>query len=194
MELRCTLREEVGSRSAKRLRKEGIIPAVIYGKGNHLANIKITYKDFNTALKTLGRNGLFKLVCPNQSYISIIKEVDHDLIHNRINHISFQEINATEKLQVSIPLVLTGEFYSHSGILEQRLNNVLVECLATKIPRNITLDTSNLNIGDIINVKDIVSPEDVVILTAPDILIGSIVKPQTTIDVTTDNDEDEDVS
>jgi len=183
--LKVSQREGVKKKAAKTLRKEGLIPAVVYKGGKEAMNLKLVVRELESILHTkAGANVLITLkIEGGQKTVKdktvIIKEIQHDPIKNDILHVDFNEISMTDTLKVNVPLVDKGEaagMKQDGGVLEHVMWELQVECLPTNIPEKIEYDVSNLKIGDAIFVKQIAVPEGVKILTDPE-LIALIVKP-----------------
>lgn len=177
-------RTSAGKKTAKDLRKKGLIPAVVYKSGKDALNLQLATSDLEEALHTkAGENVLIALKIQGiekaKDRTVIIKEVQRDPVKDKIIHVDFNEISLTEALKVSVPLALHGEpagVKKDGGILEHVMWDLEVECLPTDIPEKIEVDVSNLNIGDAVYVKNIAAPRGVKILNDPE-LIAMIVKP-----------------
>ncbi|MBI4974392.1 MAG: 50S ribosomal protein L25 [Candidatus Omnitrophica bacterium] len=182
--LNAETRTGTGKKTAKDLRKKGLIPAVVYKGGGDALNLQIGRGDLEDVLHTkAGENVLITLKTKGDKTLKdktvIIKEIQREPIKDRIIHVDFNEILLTETLKVNVPLASHGEpagVKKDGGILEHVMWELEVQCLPTAIPEKIDLDVSNLNIGDAIYIKNIVVPEGVKILNDPE-LIAMIVKP-----------------
>jgi large subunit ribosomal protein L25 len=111
---------------------------------------------------------------------TLVKDIQLDPVEDTILHIDFNEISLTETIKIKVPLVAKGEAIGakqDGGSLEHLLWELDIECLPTKIPKEIAVDVTNLKIGDGVHVKDIVPPEGIKILLDPDILIFSVAAP-----------------
>jgi large subunit ribosomal protein L25 len=183
--LKADAREGSGKASAKALRKDGIIPAVVYKGGKEALKLKLVAKDLESVLHTkAGENVIVTLkVGASDTKVKdrtvLIKEIQREPIKNGILHVDFNEISLTETLKVNVPLTTHGEAVgvkADGGILEHVMWELQVECLPTNIPEKITVEVSGMKIGDAVYVKDITVPEGVKVLTDPE-LIAIIVKP-----------------
>ena len=182
VDLHASLREGTGKQLNKKLRKEGLVPAVVYKKGEDTVNIKIDKKNLLKALHTeAGENVIIKLhidgTRKKKERTVIVKEVQSDPIRDYLLHIDFQEISLTETLKVKVPIAAKGEAVGvkqEEGIFHQILWEIELECLPTNIPERIEVDVSNLKIGDSIHIKDILPPEGVRILDDPEKVVFSV--------------------
>ena len=167
--LKAEIREEIGKKYNKQLRKGGFIPGIVYKEGKETVHLKLIEKDLVNALHTkAGANVLINLKVADGSKakskerVVIIKEMQHHPIKEEILHVDFQEISLTEKLTVDVPIVVKGEaegVVKEEGVLEHVIWEVKVECLPTDIPEKIEIEVTNMKIGDKVFVKDLqVSP------------------------------------
>ena len=189
VQLKAEIREEVGKKFTKRLRKEGCVPAVVYKEGKKTAHLKVNEKDLLGTLHTkAGANVLINLKIDDgtkgkdkdKDHVVIVKEVQRHPIKDHLLHVDFQEISLTEKLTVDVPVVVKGEaegVVKDEGILEHVLWEVKVECLPTDIPEKIEVDVAHMKIGDSILVKDLKVPPGVKVLADMEQTIISVVPP-----------------
>lgn len=187
VELKTRLREETGKRTTKLLRKEGLVPAVVYKEGKKTEHVGISESDLIHVLHTkAGANVLINLKMAEgpkskeKDRVVIIKEIQHHPIKEQILHVDFQEISLTEKLQVDVPLHAKGEaegVVKDEGVMEHVLWEIKVECLPTDIPEKIEVDVTNMKIGDAILIKDLQAPPGVKILDDPEQTVISVVPP-----------------
>lgn len=182
VDLHADLREEKGKELIKKLRAHGLVPAVVYKKGQRTTSVKIDRKDLAKALHTeAGENVIVKLHVgeskKKKERTVIIKDIQKDAVKDYLLHVDFQEISLTEKLKVKIPIAAKGEAVGvkdEDGVLQHVLWEVEVECLPTNIPEKIEIDISALKIGDAIHVKDIHAGEGVTILDDPEGVVFSV--------------------
>jgi large subunit ribosomal protein L25 len=177
------LREKVGKNTNKKLRRQGLVPSILYGRDIESIPIKIKEKEFKQIIEKSGQNVIINLeVIKNETkdtFTVMIKEVQIHPLTSKFLHIDFQKISLEEKMVVTVPVHLIGESkgVKEGGILDQIIRDIEVKCLPTKIPQNIEIDVSELNIGDVIYVKDIKPPEDVEIVTEKEEVIVTVLAP-----------------
>lgn len=180
--LKAELREELGKEAVKKLRAQGLVPAVVY-KGKNSLNIKVPSKDFLEVIHTkAGENVVVDLQIESKkpSRTAIIKETQYHPVRGNILHVDFNEISLTEVLTVKVPVAVKGEAQGikEGGVLEHALWEIEVECLPTQIPENVPVDVSPLKIGDSILVKDLHLPGEVKVLSDPETTVVSLAVPR----------------
>ena len=157
---------------ARRLRKTGLIPAIVYGKGIEPKCISVDATEW----QLLSRNELniLSLVEDGKETLVLLKEVQHDPIRNRTRHLDFQAIRMDQKIKAHVA-VRPGHALpagaSAGGLLEQNLHEIEVESLPQDLPEEIIVDVSGMNLGDMIHVGDIPMPEGVTAVTHADIVV-----------------------
>ena len=157
---------------ARRLRKTGLIPAIVYGKGIEPKCISVNATEW----QMLSRNELniLSLVEDGKETLVLLKEVQHDPILNRTRHLDFQAIRMDQKIKAHVA-VRPGHALpagaSAGGLLEQNLHEIEVESLPQDLPEEIIVDVSGMNLGDMIHVGDIAMPEGVTAVTHADIVV-----------------------
>lgn len=180
--LKAKPRDKRGKEHAKRLRKNGVIPAVVYGPDTPSLPLEIESKPFHALLRGgLGENVIITLQMDDPKSKSkevLIREVQRDPVRGDIVHVDFHQISLTKKITIEVPIHLIGspEGVKEGGILQHALRELKVECLPTAIPEKIEIDVSHLKIGDSIHVTDI-KLENVEILTDPQSSVASVVPP-----------------
>ena len=179
--LKATLRDSKGKEAAKRLRKEGLVPGVVYHRGEKSVPITLVDKEISRILRTAGgENVLINLTIEKEKKKSravIIKEVQQDPVKRFILHVDFNEISLTEMITVEVEVVAQGEAIGvkqEGGVLDHPLRVVKIQCLPTDIPKHIDVDISGLKLGASIHVKDLVVSDKVKILTEPDLLLFQV--------------------
>lgn len=165
------------------MRNQGWVPAVIYNEKDKLSEkntlIKIHEKTF---LKSLtghkASNMILEIKLGSQNANVVIKEIQRDVLNDHLLHIDFKRISMNEKIEVNVPLHLTGEAPGvklHGGILEHITREVRVFCLPANIPDVINVDISTLEVGQHINVSDLPAIEGVEMMTETNHLIVHVV-------------------
>lgn len=180
--LKASLRERVGKEYAKKLRKNGFIPAIVYGQKADSLPLEIESKAFSALLREgLGENVLVTLVTEGQKNGErkvLIREIQRDPVKGYIVHVDFHEVSLTKKLSLQVPIHLVGapEGVKEGGILQHTLRELEVQCLPTAIPEKVEVDVSHLKIGDTIHVSDL-KTEGLEILSDPQSSVVSVVPP-----------------
>jgi large subunit ribosomal protein L25 len=183
VQLEVKVRKEKGKGYARRIRRQGIIPAVLYGEGESSLSLEVEEKKFHEALSTEAENVIISLKVEegkkSKSKTVILKEAQHNPVSGNLLHADFQIISLKKELITRVPLVVKGESpgVKEGGILEHFLREVEIECLPSRIPANISIDISSFQIGDSLFVKDLRAPEGAKILDEPEKVILTIGAP-----------------
>jgi large subunit ribosomal protein L25 len=154
---------------AGRLRREGKIPAVIYGQ-NKPVHISVSATEFNSKFHIISENTLITINVDSEEYEVLVKESQENMIKGQITHLDFFEVERGKVLKTRIPVVLTGTAVGvkEGGMLEQHLHEIDIECLPKNIPASIDLDITNLQLGESIHISDLKVSDDVKILNSTD--------------------------
>jgi len=183
--LKVKKRLRLGKTGSKQVRKEGKIPAIIYGKGMESIPLIIDPVELKGSLDTdTGKNTLLDLEIETEgekiNKLGLLKDIQLDYITQKPIHLDFQVIDAEDKVTVNVPLNLTGraQGIKEGGILEQSIREITVECLPEDIPPVIEFDVSNLQLGDALHISDINFPEGIETLINTDSLVASIQTPR----------------
>ncbi|MCX7804431.1 MAG: 50S ribosomal protein L25 [Planctomycetota bacterium] len=153
--------KELGSRPARRLRRVGRLPAVIYGAGEGARSISVDTDEFMDALH--GGERVVNVELAGKTTQALIKDIRYDPLGLEVLHVDFHELAAGQTVKVEVAVVLRGtpKGTAEGGVLNHVLHEVRVECLPADIPDNIKVDVSEMKLGDIIHVKDLPLPKGV---------------------------------
>ena len=154
---------------AGRLRKEGKIPAVIYGH-NKPVHISVSATEFDSKFHVISENTLIKITVDGKEYEVLVKDSQENMIMGKITHIDFFEVERGKVLKTRIPVILTGTSVGvkEGGLLEQHLHEIDIECLPKDIPANIEIDITELQLGESIHISDIKMSDKVKVLNSLD--------------------------
>ena len=181
--LRAETRKGTGKGFARKLRREGEIPAVLYGRDVESVPIKISAKEWETLMRRVRKNVILTLELQGDKGVEsrpvMIKKVDRGFLGDDVNHIDFLQVSMERTVEIEIPIHLTGTAKGviDNGIVEQHLRSIKVECLPTQIPEQIEIDVTNLDIGDSIHVSDI-SLSGVKLLEHMDVAVVTVIPPE----------------
>jgi large subunit ribosomal protein L25 len=176
-------REATGRSAARKLKARGIVPAVVYGGRDKAQPVQLSRRDLTTVLShAAGENILVELDIAGEgnTRMAMLQEVQHSPVGGEVLHVDFHAVSMDEKLEAGIPLEPLGianGVKNFGGLLEQSLRELTVECLPRDLPDRITVDVSNLNIGDSIHVRDIKLPDGVTAKTQAELTVFSVLAP-----------------
>jgi large subunit ribosomal protein L25 len=180
VKLTTRLRPGSGKSYTHKARAQGWIPAVYYGRKRTAQNIEVQANDFSKLVRNRKTRNLVDLGLPEEKgeAIAIIKEIQRDVLdEKKFLHVDFQHVAMDEKVTVKVPVDLTGTAIGvkeQAGVLGRPAKFLNVECLPANIPEKISVDVSNLKIGDSIHVRDISIP-DAVIKDSPDEVVAVVI-------------------
>ena len=172
----------VGSRSSRRLRKDGKVPGVLYGLGKDPEIFSVDYGELRGALTTeAGLNALIQLTINGTNQLSILKTLQRHPVKDEVIHVDFVRVNPKQELAVEVPIVLEGiakKVTDQNGMVDQTMFSLSVLSLPDAIPNELTADVSELEINDAIRVSDIVLPEGVRTEVDPEeaIAVGTVTR------------------
>jgi len=142
-------RKRMGKSGAREIRKEGNIPAVLYGKGTETLSLVINPTELKEALSTdAGENTLLEIHVKDEEAeiqkLSLLREVQYDYLTDKPIHLDFQALDMKEKITVAVPVQIEGSAkgVKEGGILEEILREISVECLPTNIPNSFSVDVT----------------------------------------------------
>ena len=182
-------RELTGSRETRRLRKQGLVPGVLYGNGDPIA-ITIGERELRRALT--GEGGLHAILDveidgAGKTHPSILKDYQVDKIRGGVTHVDLHEVRLDQTIHASVAVQLVGgedaPGVREGGVLSQPLRELDVEALPLEVPASIELDVSALSIGDALRVSDVVVPEGVKLLDDPDTVVASVTAPTRAVEL-----------
>jgi len=180
--LNAKVREEVGSGSNKKIRREDLVPAVLYQRGEETKNLTVIAKELDKVVSEAGTSSIVTLDIDGTTKKVLIKDFQRHPFKNMFLHADFLGVNMDEKIKVSIPVVLLNrdEIYVQPSVLNQALTEIELECLPGDIPQQAEVDVQNMQYGDTFTVADldIVKNEDLTILVDLEELVCSLQEPR----------------
>jgi large subunit ribosomal protein L25 len=184
LELNLDAREAQG-KANKRLRREGIVPGVVYGKGEGSTNVQVEAKTFETLYRAAGRTSVVKFRLPGASRATsgFIKSVQRHPLSGQAIHVDYYLVNLNVEMEVDVPLVFVGEapaVEASGGTLLHNLSSIRVKALPNDIPHEVQVDVSVLKSLDVaIHVKDLNLNRDLVqVLSDGETLVSTVVPPR----------------
>lgn len=175
-------RNTFGKQGARDLRKEGGVPAVLYGRAQDTVAIQLDARTFRQFLRTYGENVIINMeVSAGNTETVIIKEIQrHPVDKQRLIHADFIRISLDEPVTSAVPVVLVGspQGVQEGGVLEFPLRQVTLHCLPMQMPNDITIDVGHLDIGDAIHISELTLDEEIDILDEPERIIATVSQPR----------------
>jgi large subunit ribosomal protein L25 len=173
VKLQVQAREQTGSRESRRLRREGLIPGVLYGRGKAPHAIYVPERELRRALTgPAGTHAILDVTLDGQksSYASILKEAQQDPVRGRLLHIDLQEVRLDQAIQAQVVVELVGEpeGVTEGGVLSQVVREINVEALPLEVPEHLELDVTGMAIGDTLRLADLPPREGVTYLDDPE--------------------------
>ncbi len=195
--LKAEKRQEIGKGGARGLRRQGLLPAVIYSKGQSTP-IKLQKKELGKLISSgVGEHTLLNIELSNgdgktHNHPVLIKDYQTNPVTDELLHVDFIEVSLKEKISIMIPVVITKEpaGIKKGGIMEHHLREVEVECLPTQIPEGIEVDAGFIEIGHSLHVSDLKPPKGVKILTDPHEVLLTVLEPKVKEAVTAPTEEE----
>lgn len=171
-------KREILGKKVKNLRKQGILPANVYGKELSSVSLQVDAKEFVTVYKEVGETGLVDLMVDDQKRPVLIKSVQFEFRNRTPVHTDFFQVNLKEKVKAMVPLLIVGEASAVTndvGTLLQTLNEIEVEALPEALPENVEVNIENLaEVDDQIMISELKAPEGVTILTDESQVVAKI--------------------
>jgi large subunit ribosomal protein L25 len=169
-----------GSAEARRLRRHGLVPGVLYGRERPVA-ITIAERDLRTALSgESGANAVMDVVVDGGgAHASVLKEYQRDPVRGTISHVDLQEVRLDRPIHATVPVHLVGEApgAKAGGVLTQALTEINVEALPMEVPAMVEFEVGGLNIGESAHLGEIALPEGVKLLDDPETTLASVTQP-----------------
>jgi large subunit ribosomal protein L25 len=180
--LKATVRELVGKK-VKSLRKQDMIPAVMYGHKIAAQNLAVQYIDFKRVYSKAGESALIELEVAGKKINALIHDLQHDPMSGKFTHVDFFQVNMKEEVETEIPLEFVGEseaVKAHGGVLIKNMDSIEVKCLPADLPEKYEIDLSALKtFDDVITVKDLKISDKIEILLDSETVIALVAAPRT---------------
>lgn len=172
-------RREVVGKKVNALRRDGVLPAVVYGHNIDPISISLNYKEASKTLDSISPSALVVLDIEGEKHYTLVRDKQRNPVRRTIIHVDFQAVSLTETVRADVNINLIGEapaVDTYLGVLFPSLEQLSIECLPTDLPESIEVDISGLTeIGDSLLVGDIVAPEGVEILNDPEDVVVVVI-------------------
>ena len=178
-------RPRTGKEVAKKLRRQGLIPAILYGPQTEPLPLTVRLSELKRILQRhRGEQLIFNLTVQrngeSEQHLALIKELQYHPVTDEIIHADFYEIRMDRPVEVDVPVEITGKAkgVQRGGILEVIMHEITGSCLPDRIPDRIVVDVSELDIGDTLHVRDLTPPEGVKFAEDPDEPVVTVVEAE----------------
>lgn len=182
--LNSEIRSQVGKNTSHKVREQGYIPSVIYGKDMNTLPVQIDRRDVEDMIRNGETNSLLTLNIGGEPYTALIKEIQVNPVTKEVIHIDFQKVTQDQKIIAKVPIVLSGKHFIERGnvTLQQQMKEIEVQCFAGSIPKKLEFDISSFKPGDTLRVADMEFGEEFHIVHDPNTIIASVTVGQTILE------------
>jgi large subunit ribosomal protein L25 len=181
VKLTAERRTATGRSAVRKLKANGVVPAVIYGAKDKPEALQVSRRDINAMLShAAGENILVELEIAGKNRLALVQEIQHAPVGGAVLHVDFHAVSADEVIHSEVPLEPIGianGVKNMGGLLEQSLRSLAIECLPRDLPDVIKVDVSALDIGNAIHVREIKLPSGVTTKVQPDLTVFSVLAP-----------------
>jgi large subunit ribosomal protein L25 len=171
--LEAEIRTEFGKGGARRTRRAGRVPAVLYGHGQDVVHLSLPAREFAAALRNGGTNALLTVVIDGKDQLALTKAVQRDPIKRVHEHVDLVIVRRGEKVTVDVPIHVVGET-GPDTLVSIELNTVSVQVAATSIPESIEVDVTGRGVGEGFTVADLPLPSGATLLTDAEALVVNL--------------------
>lgn len=175
--LKTDTQREMGTRPSRRLRRSGRVPGVVYGLGGESVSVAVDARELRSALNTeAGLNALLTLEVEGDRQLSLVKELQHHPVRNEVIHVDFIRVDADVAVEVEVRMVLEGEataVTNEDGVVDQAAFTIRVLAKPEAIPNELSIDISEMVMGDTVRAGDLELPEGVELAGDPEELVAS---------------------
>lgn len=185
--LQAEKRDVKGTTASKRLRRNGILPGVIYGSSQREYMIQLDSKVFQDIVKKQASQNFIVTLeidgADEKTKQAIVQDVQRDPLTGELVHVDFRAVSENETIHAVVPITLTGEAagVKSGGILEQLLHEIEVHCRPADLPDSVTNDISELKVGDSLRVSDLNFPEGVTTKMGGDVLAALVTQTRASV-------------
>jgi len=174
--LQAKNRKKAGSAESRRIRRDGRIPAVIYGRSGKSVSIDLDSVDFSKRTKGISESTIVKVEVEDKSYDAFVKATQRNIIDGKILHIDFYEVESGVVLRAKVSIILHGNPIGvrEGGMLENPLHEIEIECLPKDLPERIEIDISGLKANNSLYIRDIPLGEGIRLLSNPDQVVALV--------------------
>ena len=172
--LKAERRQQSGTRSARKLREAGKVPAIIYGHQQEPAAVQMNYHDL--ALELHHHHKLLEVLLEGKKVQTLVKDVQYDHLGDKVIHVDLTRVSLDERVQVMVPIALRGTpaGASEGGVLEKMISEIELECQVTSIPEEIRVPVNHLQVEETITAGELELPEGARLITEADLPVVTV--------------------
>ncbi|HTL84616.1 MAG TPA: 50S ribosomal protein L25/general stress protein Ctc [Acidimicrobiia bacterium] len=174
-------RNDIGKGHAGRVRRDGLVPAVVYGLGTDTLSVSVPSRELVHILAgAAGANTLITLKVDGTDHLALARQIQKHPVKGTVLHVDFIRVRADQEIQADVPVHLIGEAegVKNGGVLEQSLFTISIEARPADIPNTLEVDISALGIGDAVHVSDLVVPRGVNLNHEPEEMVAQVAAPR----------------
>jgi large subunit ribosomal protein L25 len=174
--LQAKNRQKMGSAESRRIRRDGRIPAVIYGRSGKALSVDLDSVEFIQGVKGISESTIVTVQVDGTSHDAFVKATQRNIINGKILHIDFYEVESGVALRAKVSLHLHGNPIGvrEGGILENPMHEIEIECLPKDLPERIEIDISGLKVNQSMHVRDIPLAEGIRLLSNPEQVVALV--------------------
>ena len=165
LKLAAQVRTSTGRSAVKKIKQQGLVPAVIYGAKQQPENLQVNAREIQNLLaQAAGEHFLVELEIAGANRLALVQEIQQDPVRRDVLHVDFHAVSANERIHAAVPVEPIGEpvgVKTYGGLLEIAMHSVEVECLPKDLPAGIQVDVSALNLNEAINLGGLPLPAGV---------------------------------
>ena len=169
--LEAQIREQTGSKAAAQVRKQGRIPAIVYGHKQDPVAITLDAHDFAEGLHHGHR--LMDIKVKGKTQTTIIKDLQYDYLGRDIVHVDLMRVDVTETVRITVPIELKGTAQGthEGGIIEEHADRLEIACTVNKMPEMIVVSVKDVGVGDVLHAGDVTLPDGVTLVSPPETIL-----------------------
>ena len=190
--LKANLRGDIGSNKVKKLRKDALVPGIVYRRGEATRSFAVDEIEFTKLFRQVGTSALFELDLEGEKIPAIVKSVQRDPVKGNVIHIDLQKLDMEQRIKLQVPITLLNRdsIALQPSILMQMMDAVEIECLPGDIPESVGIDVSGMDFNTPLLVKDleIMKDDKLTVLTDHEQVICSLNPPSVAIEVAEDEE------
>ena len=190
--LKANLRGDIGSNKVKKLRKDALVPGIVYRRGEATRSFAVDEIEFTKLFRQVGTSALFELDLEGEKIPAIVKSVQRDPVKGNVIHIDLQKLDMEQRIKLQVPITLLNRdsIALQPSILMQMMDAVEIECLPGDIPESVGIDVSGMDFNTPLLVKDleIMKDDKLTVLTDHEQVICSLNPPSVATEVAEDEE------